>query len=110
MLEDVLRMYVSPDQTDKDTNLSCTEFAITIQTLKAQDQLPSCSTIVHSYGHNRYLPISLVPNIQMNSGAERKEFRSEHAALHHDIYKARMVHRVATNKHLLARTVFQLKA
>ena len=88
VLEDMLRMYVSSNQTDWDTKLSCAEFAIN----NADHESTGTTPFMLNYGHHPYLPVTLLPEVRVPSA---NGFVQRMQRL---INEARMVHRVATNK------------
>jgi transposase InsO family protein len=88
VVEDMLRMFVSREQTDWDTHLSCVEFAIN----NADHESTGSSPFYLNYGHHPYLPVTLLDQHRV-PGATAFVQRMQHI-----IAEACACHRVATER------------
>jgi hypothetical protein len=88
VMEDMLRMYVSTDQTDWDDKLACAEFAMN----NADHESTGTTPFMLNYGHHPPLPTTLLPSTRVPAVTTFVQ------RMQRLISEARRTHRIATER------------
>jgi transposase InsO family protein len=88
VLEEMLRMYVSWSQTDRDEKLSCADSA----TNNAEHSSTGFTPFMLNYGHHPYLPVSVLPHFRVLAASSFVQ------RIRRLIAEARRTHRIATER------------